>query len=55
LFRLIFKISADKNTYTLTIPDILEEKGVMQRDSAGEPLHVVPAMDLWGQQDYLSG
>ncbi len=41
-----FKESPDKNTYTLTIPDILEEKGVMKRDSEGKPLNVVPAMDL---------
>jgi len=50
LVSIDFKISPDKNTYTLTIPDILEEKGVMKRDSAGEPLHVVPAMDLWGNK-----
>ncbi len=45
-----FRESPDKNTYTLTIPDILEEKGVMKRDSDGKPLHLVPAMDLWGNQ-----
>jgi hypothetical protein len=45
-----FKESPDKSTYTLTIPDILEEKGVMKRDSDGKPLHVVPAMDLWGNK-----
>src|SRR6266567_3288114 len=45
-----FKESPDKSTYTLTIPDILEEKGVMKRDSAGQPMHVVPAMDLWGNK-----
>jgi hypothetical protein len=45
-----FNVSPDKNTYTLTIPDILEEKGVMQRDKEGKPLHVVPAMDLWGNK-----
>lgn len=45
-----FKESPDKNTYTLTIPDILEEKGVMKRDSDGKPLNVVPAMDLWGNK-----
>jgi hypothetical protein len=43
-----FKESGD--TYTLTIPDILEEKGVMKRDKDGKPLHVVPAMDLWGNK-----
>ena len=45
-----FQVSADKNTYTLTIPGILDEKGVMKRDKDGKPLHVVPAMDLWGNQ-----
>ena len=45
-----FKEAPDKNTYTLIIPDILEEKGVMKRDSAGKPLNVVPAMDLWGNK-----
>ena len=43
-----FKV--DKNTYTLTIPDILEEKGVMKVGEDGKPLHVVPAMDLWGNK-----
>ena len=45
-----FTESADHNTYTLTIPGILEEKGVMKRDKDGKPLHAVPAMDLWGNQ-----
>lgn len=45
-----FQVSADKNTYTLTIPGILDEKGVLKRDKNGKPLHLVPAMDLWGNQ-----
>jgi hypothetical protein len=45
-----FKVAPDNNTYTLTIPGILEEKGVMKRDKAGKPLNVVPAMDLWGNK-----
>lgn len=45
-----FTESADHNTYTLTIPGILEEKGVMKRDKDGKPLHTVPAMDLWGNK-----
>jgi len=45
-----FAESADKNTYTLTIPGVLEEKGVMKRDKDGTPLNVVPAMDLWGNK-----
>jgi hypothetical protein len=45
-----FKESADGNTYTLTISEVLEEKGVMKRDADGKPLHVVPAMDLWGNK-----
>jgi len=43
-----FTESADRTVYTLTIPGILEEKGVMKRDQSGKPLHTVPAMDLWG-------
>lgn len=43
-----FKV--DKDTYTLDVPGILEEKGVMKRDAAGKPAHVVPAMDLWGNK-----
>jgi len=43
-----FKV--DKDTYTLTVPDILEEKSVMKRDADGKPAHVVPAMDLWGNK-----
>ena len=45
-----FAESPDNNTYTLTIPGILEEKGVMKRDKDGKPLNVVPAMDLWGNK-----
>ncbi|MGA2481825.1 MAG: DUF1326 domain-containing protein [Candidatus Acidiferrales bacterium] len=45
-----FHESADRNTYTLTIPGILEEKGVMHRGKDGKPLHEVPAMDLWGNK-----
>ena len=45
-----FQVSPDKNTYRLTIPGILDEKGVMKRDKDGKPLHVVPAMDLWGNK-----
>jgi len=45
-----FQVSPDKNTYTLTIPGILDEKGVMKRDKDGKPLNVVPAMDLWGNK-----
>jgi hypothetical protein len=43
-----FQVSPDKSSYTLTSPGILEEKGVMKRDKGGRPIHVVPAMDLWG-------
>jgi hypothetical protein len=45
-----FTESADKTVYTLTIPGVLEEKGVMKRDKNGKPLHEVPAMDLWGNK-----
>jgi hypothetical protein len=43
-----FKVTGD--TYTLEVPGVLEEKGVMKRDKDGKPVHVVPAMDLWGNK-----
>jgi hypothetical protein len=43
-----FKVSGD--TYTLDVPGILEEKGVMKRGKDGKPMNVVPAMDLWGNK-----
>lgn len=45
-----FTVSPDKDTYTLTIPDVLDEKGVMKRGKDGKPMDVVPAMDLWGNK-----
>jgi hypothetical protein len=43
-----FKVSGDN--YTLEVPGILEEKGVMKKDKDGKPMNVVPAMDLWGNK-----
>ena len=40
-----FQISSDRKTYTLKVPGILEEKGVMKADAKPQP-----AMDLWGNQ-----
>jgi hypothetical protein len=42
-----FSESADKTVYTLSIPDILEERAVLQRDSTGKPVHTMAAMDTW--------
>ncbi len=42
-----FSESAEKTVYTLSIPDILEEKAVLQRDAKGQPAHSMPAMDTW--------
>jgi hypothetical protein len=39
--------SADKTTYTLKIPGILEQKAVLQRDSHGNPVSSLTAMDDW--------
>jgi hypothetical protein len=43
-----FHESADKTTYRVNIPGILEEKAVMKRDGSGKPVNTVPAMDQWG-------
>lgn len=43
-----FSESADKTVYTVSIPGILEMKGVLKRDKDGKPVKTVPAMDQWG-------
>jgi hypothetical protein len=43
-----FKESADKTTYQVNIPSVLEEKAVLKRDAKGEPVNTVPAVDQWG-------
>lgn len=45
-----FTESKDRQTYTLTIPGILDEKAVLKRDKAGKPVNTVPAMDPWGNE-----
>lgn len=42
-----FSESADKTTYGLTIPGILEEKTILQRNSDGGPRLTITAMDDW--------
>ncbi|HXZ79784.1 MAG TPA: DUF1326 domain-containing protein [Terriglobales bacterium] len=45
-----FTESTDKQTYTLTIPGILQEKAFLKRDAQGNPVHTLPAMDQWGNE-----
>jgi hypothetical protein len=42
-----FSVSPDRTTYALVIPGILEEKAALKRDSSGEPLSTIVAMDTW--------
>jgi len=42
-----FQESADHTEYFVDIPEILQEKALLRRDNSGNPLHAVPAMDLW--------
>jgi len=42
-----FSESADRTTYGVTIPGILEEKAILKRDSAGNPASTITAMDDW--------
>jgi hypothetical protein len=43
-----FTESADKTTYQVTIPGVLEQKAVLKRDASGKPVNTVPAVDQWG-------
>ena len=42
-----FSESTDKTLYTLSIPGILEEKVVLERDATGKPVYSMAAMDTW--------
>jgi len=42
-----FLESTDKTVYIVSIPAILEERAVLQRDAAGKPAHSMAAMDTW--------
>jgi hypothetical protein len=42
-----FGESADHTQYYVDIPEILQEKALLRRDSSANPLHAMPAMDLW--------
>lgn len=47
-----FSESADKTTYRVTIPGILEEKAKLKRDSQGNPMSSITAMDDWSNVVY---
>jgi hypothetical protein len=49
-----FRESADKTTYTLSIPRILEEKAVLRRDGSGKPISTVTAMDAWSNSEHYA-
>ena len=42
-----FHESADRTEYTVEIPDTLNEKALLKRDSSGKPHLSMAAMDLW--------
>jgi hypothetical protein len=44
---LAFSESADRTIYQVRIPGILEEKAILKRDSNGNPVSTITAMDSW--------
>lgn len=42
-----FTESGHQTEYSVDIPQILQEKALLRRDNLGNPLHAMPAMDLW--------
>jgi len=42
-----FSESADKTIYRVTIPSVLEEKAILKRNSDGNPVSSITAMDSW--------
>jgi len=51
---MIFSESPNKTTYTLKIPEILEERAVLHRDASGKPLSNVTAMDAWSNSEHYA-
>lgn len=49
-----FNESRDKTTYNITIPGILEERTVLQRDSSGKPVSTETAMDGWANLEHYA-
>ena len=51
---IVFTESADRTTYTLDIPGILEERASLRRDASGKPLSIVTAMDDWSNTEHYA-
>ena len=49
-----FKESRDKTTYNITIPGILEERTLLQRDSSSKPASTETAMDTWANLEHYA-
>ena len=49
-----FHESAEKTTYSVTIPGILEERTILRRDVSGKPVSTVTAMDSWANVEHYA-
>jgi hypothetical protein len=49
-----FNESPDKTTYNITVPEILEERTLLQRDSSGKPVSTEIAMDAWANLEHYA-
>jgi hypothetical protein len=50
----VFSESADKTTYTVSIPGILDERTILHRDASGKPLSNETAMDAWSNTEHYA-
>jgi hypothetical protein len=50
----VFSESADKTTYKVSIPGILEERTTLRRDASGKPLSNETAMDAWSNTEHYA-
>jgi len=50
-----FSESADKTTYVVTIPGILEERAILKRNADGSPASTITAMDDWSNVVHNAG
>lgn len=49
-----FSESSDKTIYGMTIPEILEERTILRRDAAGNPVSTETAMDSWANFEHYA-
>ena len=49
-----FSESSHKSTYSMMIPEILQEQTILRRDASGKPMSTETAMDSWANTEHYA-